>query len=260
MLTDLTKCIGCGWCQRACQEWNDLSATASSEGNDPCLSADTWTLPELQQVNVDGQLHRVFVKRQCMHCVDPACVSACPVGALQKEDNGAVTYDCTRCIGCRYCMVACPFGIPKFEWNEPLPRIRKCTFCMDRQVDGLEPACAAACPTGALTFGPREALIAEAQARIKANRGTYVDHIYGKDELGGTSWLYISPVPFEKLGFPALKSEPVTQLSESVATFGTAGVAASVTVLLGGLYYWFSGRKKEIELQDVETSEGGEEE
>jgi formate dehydrogenase iron-sulfur subunit len=157
-------------------------------------------------------------------------------------------------------MVACPFGIPKFEWEEPLPRIRKCTFCMDRQSEGLEPACAAVCPTGALTFGKREALIAEAQARIDANPDAYVNHIYGKDELGGTSWLYISPVPFETLEFPALKSEPVTQLSESVATFGTAGVAASVTVLLGGLYYWFNGRKQEIELHDLDVPEGEKEE
>jgi formate dehydrogenase iron-sulfur subunit len=261
MLTDLTKCIGCGWCQKACREWNDLTASAESPGrSDSCLSADTWTLPELKQVNVDGETHHVFVKRQCMHCVDPACVSACPVGALQKQDDGAVTYDCTRCIGCRYCMVACPFGIPKFEWEEPLPRIRKCTFCMDRQADGLAPACATVCPTGALTFGEREALIAEAQTRIEANPDAYVDHIYGKDELGGTSWLYISPVPFEKLDFPALKSEPVTELSESVATFGTAGVAASVTVLLGGLYYWFNGRKKEIEVQSFKASEGEAEE
>ncbi|MGD8462590.1 MAG: 4Fe-4S dicluster domain-containing protein [Anaerolineae bacterium] len=261
MLTDLTKCIGCGWCQKACREWNDLTASSESPGrSDPCLSADTWTLPELKQVNLDGETHHVFVKRQCMHCVDPACVSACPVGALQKQDDGAVTYDCTRCIGCRYCMVACPFGIPKFEWEEPLPRIRKCTFCVDRQADGLAPACATVCPTGALTFGERDALIAEAQARIEANPGAYVDHIYGKDELGGTSWLYISPVPFEKLDFPALKSEPVTELSESVATFGTAGVATSVTVLLGGLYYWFNGRKKEIEVQGLDASEGEEEE
>jgi formate dehydrogenase iron-sulfur subunit len=261
MLTDLTKCIGCGWCQKACREWNDLTASSQSPGrSDPCLSADTWTLPELKQVNLDGETHRVFVKRQCMHCVDPACVSACPVGALQKQDDGAVTYDCTRCIGCRYCMVACPFGIPKFEWEEPLPRIRKCTFCVDRQADGLAPACASVCPTGALTFGERDALIAEAQARIEANPGAYVDHVYGKDELGGTSWLYISPVPFEKLDFPALKSEPVTELSESVATFGTAGLAGSVTVLLGGLYYWFNGRKKGIEVQGLDASEGEEEE
>jgi formate dehydrogenase iron-sulfur subunit len=253
MLSDLTKCIGCGWCQQACKEWNDLPASQStSDGNDgtqACLSAETWTLPELHQVEQNGESLQIFVKRQCMHCVNPACVSACPVGALQKLDNGAVTYDCKRCIGCRYCMVACPFGIPKFEWDQPLPRIRKCTLCADRQEMGQEPACAAACPTGALMFGTRDELIAEAEARIQAEPDRYYPHIYGQEELGGTSWMYLSPVPFEELEFPTLKTEPVTELSEAVATYGTAGVAASVTFLLGGLHFWFQRREKTIQLE-----------
>ena len=260
MLTDLTKCIGCGWCTQACKEWNHLpaqqSGDADGEHEGPCLSAETWTFPELNEIEADGQRHKVFVKQQCMHCVDPACVSACPVGALQKLDSGPVVYDCTRCIGCRYCMVACPFGIPKFEWEEPLPRIRKCTFCVDRQEDGLEPACAAACPTGALTFGDRDALITEAEARIQADPDHYFHHIYGKDELGGTSWMYISPVPFEALGFPAFSTEPVTSVSEAVATYGTVGVAASVTLLLGGMYYWFHGRQPTLEVDEPIQVEG----
>jgi len=260
MLTDLTKCIGCGWCQEACREWNDLSGSGTGQGDvqreDSCLSAETWTFPEMHEVMQDGQLHRVFVKRQCMHCENPACVSACPVGALQKLDNGAVVYDCTRCIGCRYCMVACPFSVPKFEWNERLPRIRKCTFCIDRQAEGLAPACAAACPTGALTFGERDALIAEAEARLAAQPDHYFHHIYGQEEVGGTSWLYLSPVPFEVLGFPQFKSEPVTALSEAVATYGTAGVAASVSLLLGGIYYWFGRRQQQPQIEASEQDEG----
>jgi formate dehydrogenase iron-sulfur subunit len=255
MLSDLTKCIGCGWCQQACKEWNHLPALQEADREDPCLSADTWTLPDLQIVEQDGQRHQVFVKRQCMHCVDPACVSACPVGALQKLENGAVVYDCDRCIGCRYCMVACPYGIPKFEWDQPLPRIQKCTFCADRQSEGMEPACAAACPTGALVFGDRQDLIAEAEARIAAEPDRYVDHIYGLHELGGTSWLYLSPVPFEALGFPAFKDEPVTDLSEAVATYGTAGMATGVSLLLGGLYYWFNGRNKTPEWTEPQQGE-----
>jgi formate dehydrogenase iron-sulfur subunit len=156
-------------------------------------------------------------------------------------------------------MVACPFGIPKFEWDQALPRIRKCTFCVDRQQAGEPPACAAACPTGALTFGDRDDLIAEAEARIQANPDRYVDHIYGKEELGGTSWLYLSPVPFQELGFPGLKNEPVTELSEAVATTGTAGVAASVTFLLGGLYYVFGRRGKDLELREPADTSGEEE-
>jgi formate dehydrogenase iron-sulfur subunit len=248
VLSDLTRCIGCGWCQEACREWNSLPRSSAGAGFNPdeatCLSAETWTVPEMHEIEQDGHLHRIFVKRQCMHCEDPACVSACPVGALQKLENGAVVYDCTRCIGCRYCMVACPFSIPKFEWEERLPRIRKCTFCADRQAEGLVPACVAACPADALTFGQRDLLLAEAQARIEADPNRYHDHIYGQDELGGTSWLYLAPVSFEQLGFPALAPEPVTALSETVATYGTAGVAASVSLLLGGLYYWFNGRRQ----------------
>ncbi len=246
MLVDLTKCIGCGWCQAACRQWNELSPAQDTGDEDgptqPCLSADTWTLPEFRQVEYGGQLHRVYIKRQCMHCQNPACVSACPVGALQKTGAGAVVYDCTRCIGCRYCMVACPFGVPKFEWSEPLPRIRKCTFCSDRQAAGMEPACAAACPTGALTFGARATLIAEAEARLQARPDQYVNHIYGRDEIGGTAWIYLSPIPFDALGFPDLSSEPVTALSEAMATLGTPGMAAGVAAALGGVYYWFSRR------------------
>lgn len=119
----------------------------------------------------------------------------------------------------------------------------------------MPPACAAACPTGALTFGDRDAMIAEAEARLQADPDLYVQHIYGKDEVGGTSWMYLSPVPFEELGFPELDTEPVTELSEAVATYGTAGVAASATVLLGGLYYWFNGRGKKLEDAELDAKE-----
>jgi formate dehydrogenase iron-sulfur subunit len=115
----------------------------------------------------------------------------------------------------------------------------------------LEPACAAACPTGALIFGDREELIAEAEARIQAQPDKYFPHIYGQEELGGTSWMYLSPVPFEELGFPTLKAEPVTELSEAVATYGTVGVAGGVTLALGGLYYWFQRREKIIQLEST---------
>jgi formate dehydrogenase iron-sulfur subunit len=146
-------------------------------------------------------------------------------------------------------MVACPFGVPKFEWDQALPKIQKCTLCADRQEIGLAPACAAACPTGALLFGDRDELIAEAEARLKAEPERYYQHIYGKDEIGGTSWLYLSSVPFAKLGFPALEAEPVTELSEAVATYGTVGVGAGVTLLLGGLYYWFKERKDSVQFE-----------
>ena len=245
MLTDLTKCIGCGWCHDACMEWNALSGECKCPDGQPhTLSADDWTVIECGEVDCQGGQRLIHVKRQCMHCVDPACVSACPVGALQKHKDGPVVYDPCRCIGCRYCMVACPFGVPKFDWDVALPVICKCTFCVDRQEQGMIPACAEACPTGALTFGNRDELIAEAEARIQANPDLYVDHVYGKDEIGGTSWMYLSPVPFEELDFPALKSEPVTALSETVATYGTAAMAVGVTAFLGGVAYLRNVRGK----------------
>lgn len=261
MLVDLTRCVGCGWCEKACQEWNHLARKADSpEGISPELTADTWTAAQYHQFEEDGRPYRVFVKRQCMHCLHPACASACPVGALQRTESGAVVYDASRCIGCRYCMVACPFGIPKFEWDETLPMICKCTFCADRQAQGLAPACSSACPTGTLTFGDRQALIAEAEARILAAPDTYVAHIYGQEEVGGTSWLYLSPVSFEELGFPAVEPESVTGLSEAVATFGTAGIATSVTAVLAGAYYWFGRPKGESPALDLTPTEEGEQE
>ncbi|OQY26043.1 MAG: hypothetical protein B6I34_00765 [Anaerolineaceae bacterium 4572_32.1] len=247
VLVDITKCVGCGLCQAACEQWNNLPMEQVDRSQDtPSLSAWTWTLPELTEIEKDGEVNRVFAKRQCMHCLHPACVSACPVGALRKTESGPVVYDASRCIGCRYCMVACPFGIPKLEWEKSLPRIRKCTFCADRQQAGLEPACTAACPTGALTFGNREDLIAEAEARLQEHPERYVSHLYGKDELGGTSWMYLSPVSFEELDFPDLETESVTQLSETVATYGTAGIVVGVTAVLGGLYR-FSKRTQDTE-------------
>jgi formate dehydrogenase iron-sulfur subunit len=255
VLIDLTKCIGCRACQVACKAWNDLPAEETynwgSYQNPRSLSAKTWSLVEFTEIEENGKVKWLFAKRQCMHCLHPACVSACPVGAFHKTDQGAVVYDTSRCIGCRYCMVVCPFGVPKFEWEKPLPFIRKCTFCVDRLEAGLGPACVQACPTGAIAFGLRERLVSEAEARIRAHPERYVDHVYGKYELGGTSYLYLSPVPFEKLGLPTLGPEPVTDLSETVAMYGTPSLAVSVAALLGGLYYWFSNRVKHSEAQPV---------
>lgn len=248
MLVDLTKCIGCGWCSEACKQWNALppEPLSSLDGSEiqPSLSARTWTVVQSWQRELETGPRDVFVKRQCMHCLNPVCASACPVGALQAKEDGAVLYDADRCIGCRYCMVACPFSIPKLEWEKPLPVIRKCTFCEDRRAAGQQPACSEACPTGALLFGERDALVAEAEARIVAAPEQYVDHVYGKEEFGGTSWIYVSPVPFAEVGFPRADPEPVTRLSEAVAVIATPGAALSVALVLGGANYWFTRLEK----------------
>jgi formate dehydrogenase iron-sulfur subunit len=141
------------------------------------------------------------VKRQCMHCVEPACASACPVRALDKQATGPVAYDGSKCMGCRYCMVACPFSVPKYEYSKAIPVVRKCTFCSGRQAEGKEPACVGVCPSGALTYGKRGVLVEEARRRVYGNPDKYLPHIYGEHEAGGTNWMYVSDLSFEKLGF-----------------------------------------------------------
>jgi len=248
VLCDATKCIGCRACQVACKQWNELPAEATinrgTYENPPKLSAYTFTKIRFNEVGDNGKFHFVFTKTQCMHCEYPACVEACIVGALQKTANGPVIYDEGKCIGCRYCMVACPFGIPNFEWDSPLPWIRKCTFCADRQGAGLKPACVTTCPTGALEFDERDELIAEARRRIAAVPGKYVDHIYGEKELGGTSWMYLSPVPFEKLGFPTLGSEPVT-INVERAMGAIPPVLLGVAAAMAGVY-WVTKRGQKV--------------
>ena len=153
-----------------------------------------------------------------MHCQDPACVSACVVGALTKQDNGAVIYDASKCMGCRYCMVACPFQIPDYDYHDPImPQVRKSTFCYDRlSRQGKIPACAAICPVEAIYFGRRRQVLEVAQERIKNYPGRYIKKIYGEYEVGGTTWLYISGEPFEMLGFLRLPSRPMPHLTETI--------------------------------------------
>jgi len=178
-----------------------------------------------------------------MHCLHPACVSVCTVGALSKTEEGPVVYDTSKCIGCRYCQYACPFGVPKFEWENPLGLIGKCTFCADRLADGLIPACAEACPAGALTFGTRKQMLQEARKRIEQNPDRYIDHIYGETEGGGTSILFLSDIPFEELGFPTLGSAPVTHASVMVANATPVTFATAAAVFSG--IYWLTKRRNE---------------
>ena len=202
VLVDTTRCVGCRACEAACAEANRLPGPAGGDVFAEPRTTDQNTFTVVNRYNVRQQEER-FIKRQCMHCVDAACAAACPVRALEKTPGGPVTYNGSRCLGCRYCMLSCQFGIPKFQYDDPTPYVRKCTFCADRQANGLAPACAEVCPSGALTFGRRSELLEEAKTRIYQNPDTYVHHVYGELEAGGTSWLYISDVPLEALGLPA---------------------------------------------------------
>ena len=241
VLVDLTRCIGCRGCQVACKQWNERKGLVTSFHGDftsPVkLNSDTYT--RIRFVESDEEKGPVwsFVKEQCMHCQSPACVSACPVGALNKAENGPVTYDFDKCIGCRYCMVACPFDIPKYEWNSWAPWVRKCSFCSERITDGMEPACVKTCPTKAMFYGDRDKVVDEAKRRMADAPDRYVNHIYGLDEVGGTSWMYISGVSFESLGFkmglPTEKLPDYTWAPLSTIPFKVAGFFA----LLGGVAY-----------------------
>ena len=281
MLIDTTLCTGCRGCQVACKQWNDLPAERTinlgTYQNPLRLSASTWALVQMREVEYNGKLYWTFLRRSCMQCLHPACVSACPVGAMHQTPEGLVLYNDARCIGCRYCMTACPFRIPRFEWKQALGYIRKCTFCADRQAEGLPPACVKTCPSGALRFGERQEMIALAEARIAKHPERYVHHVYGKDEGGGTRMLILSAVPFEYLGLPTLSrepvptlkdvlnpfeylglptlgDEPVTELNDTLAHYGTPALAVGVAAILAGMQ-WYSRRRAHNEAAATKPEE-----
>ncbi len=203
VLVDTTSCVGCRSCEMACSEANKLPDPESDVDFDALRTTgpNQFTVVNKGTRKSPGGDDR-YAKSQCMHCIEPACASGCVVRALEKTPAGPVIYHANRCLGCRYCMVACPFGVPKYEYTKAAPVVRKCTFCAERQAEGKQPACVEACPNSALVFGNRAELIEEAKKRIYASPGKYVPHIYGEEEAGGTSWLYISDVPLETLRLP----------------------------------------------------------
>jgi Fe-S-cluster-containing dehydrogenase component/Ni/Fe-hydrogenase subunit HybB-like protein len=200
MLVDTTLCVGCRACEAACAEANGLADPPAGDVFGETRLTSSTALTVVNRLETPEPPGARYVKRQCMHCVEPACASACPVRALEKLPSGPVTYHPGRCMGCRYCMVACPFEVPKYEYEKAIPAVKKCTFCAARQEQGLRPACAEVCPSGALTFGRRGELLEEARRRIYRDPDRYVHHVYGEHEAGGTDWLYLSGVDFDRLG------------------------------------------------------------
>jgi formate dehydrogenase iron-sulfur subunit len=237
VLVDTTQCIGCRTCEASCAEANRLPEPERM-GDDSIFATHRET-GERQFTVVNkavGSGEERYAKTQCMHCIVPACASACPVKALDKTDAGPVVYHEDRCIGCRYCMISCPFGVPKYEYDKAIPYVRKCTMCMARLVEGKAPACVETCPAGALQFGKRTELLAEARKRVFAPGSKYVPHIYGENEAGGTSWMYIADRPFSDFRLP----QDVGTRSYYENTRGALGAVPFVMTLwpplLMGLY------------------------
>jgi formate dehydrogenase iron-sulfur subunit len=262
VLVDTTRCVGCRACEAACSEANKLPPPAMTGDEAVYKTRRTMDVNTFTVVNrrdgPDGGSEPRYVKSQCMHCLDPGCASACPAKAMEKTFDGPVVYHPERCLGCRYCMLACPFDVPRFEYEKASPYIRKCLFCADRQEQGLVPACVEACPAMTLQFGTRGDLLEEARKRIYQNPDKYVHHVYGEDEVGGTSWLYITDVPFERLGFRTdLSTESAPELSRTAL----AAVPFVLTLwppLLMGLYT-FSQRREEAAGAETGESESNHE-
>ncbi|NOZ86065.1 MAG: 4Fe-4S dicluster domain-containing protein [Deltaproteobacteria bacterium] len=240
ILTDVTRCIGCESCVKACVEEYHLGEYEKFRWvRGDGLSASRFC-------SVLRRPGRLYVRKQCRHCIEPACASACPVGALHRLPNGPVVYDKEKCLGCRYCMMACPYGIPRYEWESPVPGIRKCIMCYKRLEQGRQPACTEACPVKATIFGDRNDLLNEAKARIKANPGKYKHKVFGEKEVGGTSVLYISPVDlnFLFLGGES-RTEVFPKLTEA-AMHAVPPVFLAMGALMGGLWWVCERREKNM--------------
>lgn len=240
ILVDVTRCIGCNQCVDACVTANGLREAKHIPQQAPDgLSADRWL--SIVQGPEGG-----FVRKSCRHCLDAACVSACPVGAMTQTTEGVVFYDGEKCMGCRYCMMACPFGIPRYEWDSAAPLIHKCTFCYERLTEGKLPACVEACPDQVLVFGEREELLALAHERLRQAPHAYLQKVFGEFDAGGTALLYISNVPLDFLGFNGAPEEEAYPELTWEWLSKVPAVTLGATGLMTGLF-WIIGRRMQAE-------------
>ena len=250
ILTDTTLCTGCEKCVEACRSENELGKDVPRRWKQRIddLSSTRYTTIVRRPGNR-------FVRQQCRHCLEPACVSACLVGALEKTPEGPVIYDRDKCMGCRYCMMACPYGIPRYDWDQPVPYIRKCNMCYDRLRAGGQPACVEACEQKATIFGRRDAMLEEARRRI---REAPDKKVFGETEVGGTSVLYISDIPLDFLAFkPELGDKPLPELTWAALSkvpplvIGVGGVMAGV--------WWIIGRRMKLAEEAAQSLDRDEE-
>lgn len=257
VLVDTTRCVGCRRCENACNEINtELPRREAGFYRDQTVFEQPRRMDDTAYTVVNrcrdsgDPSRRAYAKSQCMHCLRPACASACIVGAFSKDATGAVLYDEGKCIGCRCCIVACPFQVPAYEYGNALtPQIRKCHLCHQLRLSkGLTPACVQSCPMEVMTLGKRTDLLSMAKDRISEHPGRYVPHVYGENEVGGTSWLYLSSIPFQDLGLPRLGYHPIPGYTEPIqhAIFKWFLPPLSVYAALGGIWWYLSARKKEL--------------
>lgn len=254
ILVDTDVCVGCRHCEWACRSSHDMNAGELDDYSDNSVfkeyrRPDCGTLTVVNEFsNEKKPLLPIYVKIQCMHCEKPACVSACIVGALSKEEDGSVVWDDDKCIGCRYCMVACQFQIPTYDYDKSIdPHIRKCDLCNNRRREGKLPACVEICPNEALIFGKRSEVLRTAKTRIKRKPDVYVDHVYGENEIGGTSWMYIAGKSFDKLNMPPLGAATAPGISEAIqhGIFAYFVPPVALFALLGTLMWVNKQRKGE---------------
>jgi len=250
-LIDVSKCMACRACQVACKQWNELSAEHTTQRgtyeNPPELSGSTWIKVEFRERPGEW----LFRAHTCMHCTDASCEKVCPTGAISHQGD-AVIIDQEWCIGCGYCVVACPFHIPHKDEEEGIAR--KCRFCIDRITNGLAPACATTCPSGAIQFGERTDLIATARRRVQALKanGSPNAILYGEDEMGGLNTLYIltdSPSVFGLPEAPQLATS--TAWAQWMGGIIVAGVVAVIP------FWLLFKRRKQVEAAQESTVEGG---
>ena len=270
LLIDTVRCTGCRGCQSACKQWNLNPAVETSYSptmtNPVELNAYNFVHVEFFEIpKANGEMSWHFVSKRCMHCIHPACVSVCPVGALQKLENGRVVWEEGKCIGCRYCQNACPFDIPKFTWYdldgnpENWNKIAKCTMCWDRAANPdptEEPACSKTCPPSAIMYGERDSLLEIAKNRIKQRPDKYFDHIYGENEVGGTQVLFLAGVSPLDIGFPEVENEFYPDFTWEFLSKIPYEVAALGAVLVG-TYYFRTMRLKGKGANDSSTSKKG---